>query len=169
MLKLIKKYRKNPKRMVVTFSFGKRFALNRLGDFLCGNDSEKAEGFEGVGVPKVRTLSDDFCGGYVVENACFGGDEQERGCEFSGIESSQILENNECVNSFKEKAHIKSLDFQMLDHEDEQKASFLSGKRVRGVFVCEKSYKMLLCDLLAAIGAVVFLLHLVLKLKGIKR
>ncbi|MBO5439611.1 MAG: hypothetical protein J6A53_03035, partial [Clostridia bacterium] len=78
MLKLIKKYRCNPKRIVVTFSFQKKMILNRLGDLTQKKElRETAEGKGACSDSCVDLFKCDCGDGYVLENkgACKTGNE----------------------------------------------------------------------------------------------
>ncbi len=178
MLKLIKKYRSNPKRIVVTFSFQKKFILNRLGDLMQKNDREMVEEYKGIELEEIGYACKrnvDGCGEeYVLEN------EHQSECESKNnplkekrkqieIEQAQILEKDGCTRAFKENYHIKPIEFEQSKGKSPCKKALETERDMRGGIVCEKSFKMLLCDLVVGVGMLIFLFCLLGRLKRTKR
>ena len=173
MLKLIKKYRCNPKRIVVTFSFQKKMILNRLGDLTQKKELRETAGVKGVCSDSCVDLSKCDCiDGYVLENkgACKTGNEAyDSKREQIELEQAQMLEKDGCRRAFKENYHIKPLEYDTEKQKASKKSPVEAEKDMRGGIVCERSFKMLLCDLAAGAGAIVFLTCLLGKLKSLKR
>ena len=170
MIKFIKNYRKNPKRTVVTFSYQKKFILNRLGDLIQKNDEKMIEEYKQMELDQMGNFSVHPEEGYVLEGT------RHSDCEEKGnglkekrkqieAEQAQILERDNCKRAFKENYHIKPLDYGEDGCKSAQKKALAKEKDMRGGIVCEKSYKMLLCDLAAFGGAALLLATALIKAK----
>ena len=174
MIKFIKNYRKNPKRTVVTFSYQKKFILNRLGDLIQKNDEKMIEEYKQIELDQMGNFSVHPEEGYVLEGT------RHSDCEEKGnglkekrkqieAEQAQILERDNCKRAFKENYHIKPLDYGEDGCKSAQKKALAKEKDMRGGVVCEKSYKILLCDLLAGIGVAILLVSLLFKAKTTRK
>jgi len=174
MLNFIKKYRKSPRRMVVTFSFQKKFVLNRLGDLMQKNDKKMIEEYKEIELSKMEC--EPVCSdvGYVLEGAnavCYDGKnnplkEKKKQIE---AEQAQILERDCCKRAFKENYHIKPLNFGENAQRSNCQRVLASEKDMRGGIVCEKSYKILLCDLATVGGAALLLATALIKAKVMRK
>ena len=81
------------------------------------------------------------------------------------VEQAQILETGPCQRAFKENYHIKPLDWGENQRKSLQKKALAKEKDMRGGIVCEKSYKILLCDMVTGLVAVILLASAVNKIK----
>ena len=173
MINFIKKYRRNPKRTVVTFSFQKKFILNRLGDLIQKNDEEMVEEFkreELKGQTKLHCACGSSEDNYVLEKS-FCGTSKNEGNSLKEkkkqieIEQAQILEKDDHKRAFKENYHIRPLEYEEKGCVSPYKKALCKEKDMRGGVVCEKSFKILLCDLACAFGVVLLVLSVLFKSK----
>lgn len=174
MISFIKKFRKNPKRTVITFSFQKKMIINRLGDLIQKNDNEMIEEY------KQSELKDEgrgaFAGGdsYVLEGCnrtnC-GNKENPLKEKRKQIEAeqAQILEKDNHERAFKENYHISPLDFGENDSKSADDKALGRKKDMRGGIVCEKSFRILLCDMLTVLGVVFFAFCVLFKSKATRK
>ncbi len=191
MLKMLKKYRNDPKRMVVTFSCQRKIVLNRLGDLAMKNLVEKElnEGYPSENTKKSYTNAccgdgascekEQSCGASCVGYDSYGGIdyivEGERLSFDKGSlkekkaqihrEQSQILEKDSCGRAFKENYHIKPLEFANREEKGRAGSVLKPEKEVRGGIVLEKSFKILLSDLVLLVSGMVALFCVISKLK----
>ena len=172
MFNAIKKYRSDPKRAVLTFSFQKKLTINRLGDLMIKEkgefvDAYKANKNECYNKQDRVMVHND----YVLEKDnykhCANALKEKK--KQIQIEQAQILEKDNCTRAFRENYHIKPLDYKKNEHNKPIREALKVEREVRGGIVCEKSYKMLLCDLLTLIGAVSLTLCLIIKHMSNKR
>lgn len=172
MLKLIKKYRSDPRRTVVTLSCQKKLILNHLGDLMQKENRELINDF--VNIEKCSCAVDRQAENYVLECSKCGEDkaksnslkEKKKQIE---IEQAQILEKDNCQRAFRENYHIKPLEYDEKTSACKKNKALRAEKEMRGGIVCEKSFKILLCDLIAGALAVSLMICLVFKLAKGKR
>jgi len=134
----IKKYRENPRRMVLTFSFLTRAYLNRLGDLEHKNELAN---------------KDCSCNGGKAESECLFNEEAITNREDDIKLGRQVLEKERPIKAFKAYESIKEV-------ETEKCKTLGVKKHLCGAVVCEKSYKMLLSDAVAGIFLVLCLCKL---------
>lgn len=153
MLKLIKKYRNDPKRTVLTFSCQKKITLNRLGDLILKDDEESAREFCHC---ECESHGNGYKENYILENEpiCNPLGEKKKQIE---KEQAQILEKDDCQRAFKENYHIKPLEYEKNSCQSSKKQALKPQKEMRGGIVLEKSVRVLLCDVIA-VGAVASLM-----------
>ncbi len=126
MLGFIKRYRNDPKRTVITVKTKRSFYVLKRKDIVnCALENASLGA-----VNKVENKHD-----LSPENdTCF--------CDSYALEHDKP-DTNEAHFAFKAEENIGSLDAC-------RKVIKLKEKRSKGAFVCEKSYRILLCDLVAA-------------------
>lgn len=175
MLNRIKKYRNSPERTVITFTFQKKLTLNRLGDLMIKENKEVIEKINEMTLDKHGAISDGRENdGYVLENDKKQSEKAENNPlkrKKSQIEpeQAQMLERDNCTRAFKENYHIKPLEFDKKESCITYKRLLNAEKEMRGGVVCEKSFKVLRCDLMAALGAVFAAFCLLTKANAHKR
>ena len=189
MLKMLKKYRSNPKRMVVTFSCQRKITLNRLGDLNDKNEIQRELYLKEQRMPKKDAdyRAEEIANGcdakqdcgctYASEDNCYLTENDERfsSCErlkskraLVEREQAQILENDESSYAFKQNYHIKPLEYRNSDYKDNE-SPMKPQREMRGGIVMEKSFKMLLCDVVAIFGVMVALACALSKVKRVFR
>ena len=172
MLNRIKKYRSNPKRTVVTLSCQKKLILNHLGDLIQKENKELISDF--ISIEGCHSDTNKQSENYVLERSECGKNkgksnslsEKKKQIE---IEQAQILEKDSCQRAFKENYHIKPLEYGENEGASKENNPLRKEKEMRGGIVCEKSFKILLCDLVAGVIAVSLMLCLISKLIKGKR
>lgn len=152
MLKLIKKYRNDPKRTVLTFSCQKKITLNHLGDLILKDDKESAREFYNC---ECESHKNSYKEDYILENEpkCNPLSEKKERIE---KEQAQILERDDCQRAFKENYHIKPLEYEKYCSKSPEKQALKPQREMRGGIVHERSVRVLLCDALA-VGAIMCL------------
>ena len=162
MLEFIKKFRNCSNRTVVTLKCKKSFYILKRKDIL--NETKdifgcKCEAVSG-GETKSCTLNGDFAASYseITENEpsyAFKGSDIARcvdecgslNFEGCGYDASYDYNANKTVKGKKFKdSNVSS-----------EKAKFVDKKK-KGAYVCEKTYRFLLCDVIAAFATVLSLL-----------
>ena len=154
MLEFINKYRKSPKRMVVTFKCKKSLYLLRQGQLNCKTNLKNIE----VETPDCNSsdvvLETNFDR---TDGDCFGKDDSvyafnscENLCEVNGG-FEQICNENYCENQNLEgdcKRQKDDKNTNVVCENVGNKRKFFD-KTTKGAYVCQKTYRMLLCDIVA--------------------
>ena len=140
MLDFVKRYRNDPKRTVITVKTKRSFYVLKRKDIV--NCTLENASFGAVN--KVENER-DLCS---ENDTCF--------CDSYALEHDKN-DTNEAHFAFKAEENIGSLDAC-------NKVIKLREKRSKGAFVCEKSYRILLCDLVAAVVMVLSIVCLTSRL-----
>lgn len=146
MLKLIKKYRSNPKRMVVTFFIQRKVLLNRLSDLTQRKETSCDDIHNTLFGGKFGTMPGcEADKEYVLEKEiilC-----NEKTCKDTNgrviLEQPQVLEKDGSVRAFKGACEIRPVECTA----GKENTLFNVKNNVQGGLVCEKACKILLCDL----------------------
>lgn len=158
MINALKKFRTNPKRTVLTLSVERRVTLNKLGD-LTAKECFENKRFANYGdfaessLYKRDAYSDYDKEEYVTENMNKCSGKRKNGCHLGGAEQSSVLERED-IRAFKETEHQGPLEWSS-DAENGVKEALKPSREVKGGVALEKSFRILLCDLITALMTVV--------------
>ena len=158
MLKLINKYRKNPKRMVLTLKCKKSLYLLRQGQLNCETNSRKivkplCYNSSDVILETNFGRIDDSC--YPKDDSVYAFNSCERMYEVDGDFEQICNENCDENLNFTDNCECQMSNENTSDFckNYKNKRKFLD-KTTKGAYVCEKTYRVLLCDVVTAVIAI---------------
>ena len=175
MLELFKRYRANPKRTVLVMKNVRSFYLQKRADtHENGAECDAYTNANNVSLPTKTPLEANFFEGneYVLErdNLCDNDDK----FAFKSYDNTYSLDScltEKSVLESDNKAKFSSLD-QGGCKLNKNTKSFLKcaikplEKHTKGTLVCEKTWKVLLCDLVAGLGVVLLVCTVFSRLFG---
>lgn len=169
MLGFINKYRENPKRMVLTLKCKKSLFLLRQGQLNCGTDVKNMV----VKTPDYNSsdnvLETNFScfddGASRKDDSIYAFDSCENVCEvvgnFEQFDSGNCEEKYAFTNDYKYQNDNKNVNNYCKTLNNKTK---FFDKTTKGAYVCEKTYRALLFDVVAVAIGVVMLVCIVGKL-----
>lgn len=158
MIRFIDEYRKSPKRIVLTLKFKKSLYLLKQGQLSSENYSDKTI-VEKKDYNSCDNVLETNIGGFVteclVEDTCAHAFKPyENVCctdgDFVDCGAESFKENRACIKDYELQNDGNRIRKDCNKPKNERK---FYDKSTKGAYVCEKTYRVLLCDVIAVFGA----------------